>query len=217
MSMYINIGGGQKQLTSLYANVNGTQKSLSYAYTNINGSGRKIFPPAYIYKWKKYALTTDGALRYDLVKTLFRNSPISNRMSVDRFNSGYLYTNLGTSYTYDSRTHIVTLNNYTRYNTNDIVPDSSLAGYYALPGDDNQLDYSNLDYSRTSVQYCELQELNYDTQNNYRWYLYVKYIYIPGNTTYYRWAYEYQEDVTSEYENAYSSCSTSTLWASYEY
>ena len=68
MSMYINIGGGLKQLTSLYINKNGSNKALNNAYGNINGSKRQIFPSITMYRWKAYYTYNDTAYdEYGLV------------------------------------------------------------------------------------------------------------------------------------------------------
>lgn len=62
MSMYINIGGGAKQLASLYINKDGTRKSITNAYANINASSKIIFTK--LYTWAKYTWSTDGNKNY---------------------------------------------------------------------------------------------------------------------------------------------------------
>ena len=57
MSMYTNIGGGSKQLTSLYINKDGSNKALNNVYGNINGSSKEIFTATKKHWWKRYEVT----------------------------------------------------------------------------------------------------------------------------------------------------------------
>ena len=75
-SLYANVEGGGKLLTSLYTNIDGSYKQLSAMYSNINGASKQIFPYAITntettttgsttaYKWNMYSVTTEWGWTY---------------------------------------------------------------------------------------------------------------------------------------------------------
>ena len=85
MSLYTNIGGGQKQIASLYINKDSSNIALSNAYANINGTNKEIFSATKYCYWRAYPVTKwqlceyevdDGTCHYDIryLKSAYQNS-----------------------------------------------------------------------------------------------------------------------------------------------
>ena len=78
MSVYANIGGGSKQLTSLYANINGSSKTISNMYANINGSSKIIFSAEKKYWYKRYNVAS-----WDVKKSSMYDSDFDSYYETD--------------------------------------------------------------------------------------------------------------------------------------
>ena len=129
MSMYVNIGGGAKQLTSLYFNKNGSNKALTNAYANINGVSKQIFGK--MYKYIKYKLITDGIKRYYFTHIDVNNEPISYYLDS---NTLYTFFKGGQNNTSDicPLDYRIVSNRTPKYFTIDDTDHSDLCGHSLL-------------------------------------------------------------------------------------
>lgn len=163
MSLYANIGGGSKQLTSLYTNINGSSKAISKMYTNINGSMKKIFPETiYQYTWYKYKKNVSGSGEKTGVTGVSHGSgSFTNFFQTMYYASSYTIQSL-----YNNEDVKIALNNYKSVRIDSICqsPGSSntnYADYWILYFDPFDItDYQSACKSNTMLSFGDNEDSN---------------------------------------------------------
>lgn len=219
MSIYVNVGGAQKELSPIYNNISGAQHEMMSIDANINNASKNIYQKTY--KWYKY--TYD---RYSSYRTLeekneggsasinftssFVSAPDRTLGSSYRWSGntislrgGVNFSYTGPSYTGDDYIEIEYSSGHKKYGNGE---DISLNGYWVIIYDNHFRD--TVDTSLVYDGSAKVIELG--SMTRYSSSIYCAYRTILGSVLYYRYRCT-TTIVSSTNPNEYPSSSYSWL------
>ena len=188
-------------MTSLYGNVGGTRKCISSAYANIGGSRKQIYPYSsstiYTYTWEKYSVDSSNEVIFNSKGTSDYTIGQYNEENILCYNPFYYGTDV--EYSNGYITLVDYESGYHKSSSNEYISFPSGLAYSIVDYSENEFNQMYLGpvYRISSSSSFEIWAGDYGNLDNYYTIYSVKYgtVYSCGST--------YYGTVTSSNSDAY--------------